>query len=104
MSLGDTRTINSIVDQAEQVAGLPTGTIRDVKQRTVAQSFARHVAYYVAKIETRQSWRRIAEAMNVSDHKAIMYGFNKISVLLAEKNPDTMKMVAAVAAGPEGTS
>lgn len=93
------RTIAEIVAAAEAEMKLPPGLVADaLRHRTHEVCLARHVAYYVARKETRWSFALIAEAiLGRKDHKAVMHGFNRVSVALKTGDREVVELVNAVA-------
>ena len=85
-----------IVLATEKVMSLPAGTIHNTAFRNTEASLARHVAFYVARKKTRQSFGRIGDAIASVDHRAVMYGFNRVSILLIEKEPSVTTIVESV--------
>ncbi len=73
------RTIDQIIAAAAEASGVAEAVIRDLDQRTHDISLARHVAMYVARIETHQSFQKIARAFGTDDHTLTMHGFNRVS-------------------------
>lgn len=74
------RTIDQIIAAVAEASGVAEAVIRDLGQRTHDISLARHVAMYVARIETHQSFQKIARAFGTDDHTLTMHGFNRVSV------------------------
>ena len=81
------RGANEIIAAVEQLAGLPAGILKDKKNRTHDVSLARHVACYVIRKETAMSFERIARAFGNSDHKFVIWGFNRVSIALIQHEP-----------------
>lgn len=77
------RTVDKIIDDVEAAAGLPMGAIRDHTRRTRDVSLARHVVFYLARRETKLSYAKIGLQCGFGDHKAVLYGFNRISLAVA---------------------
>ena len=91
------RTVSEIIAAAECVLGLPRGACAERERRTHDVSLARHLAYYIARRETRLSFARIAQETGALDHKAILYGFNRISCALAERDDGVIDLVRKIA-------
>ena len=97
------RTVEKIIDDVEAAIGVPAGTLRDSTCRTREVSLARHVAYYVARRETKLSFAKIALAAGARDHKAVLYGFNRVSIAVSRgaggDEPRTRLLIMKVAPG-----
>jgi chromosomal replication initiation ATPase DnaA len=89
------RSIEEIITFVETVAEFAPGTICDTTQRTHEVSLWRHIVFYVARRETHLSFKRIASATKVSDHKSILYGFNRIAVGVTQRNDEIVGILQA---------
>lgn len=75
--------LSDIIIMVAEEYGIPANILTSPDVRTASVARARHVAIYLACKLTWMSKDSIAVCFNLRDHSSLFYGFNKISVALA---------------------
>lgn len=90
--MSEPRTIEQIIEDVAKAAGISFAVIYQPFCRTPEISLARHVAVYMAKKETKLSFKYIARKIGFADHKGAINAFNRVSCDLAARREATVKL------------
>jgi chromosomal replication initiation ATPase DnaA len=88
-----TRTFEQIAYDAAYATGTLKVDVLNSNKRGYDVSLAKALVCYLARMELQLSFVELADMVGLPTKNDVLKGFNRISVSVAKRNPEIMKLV-----------